>query len=131
MEEAFSHIAREYLGAHDVQEDEKEKEEEKIAASPGDFVKDLLLKPLRKSVPLLEGGLKPLVETPAFGCYHPLLKEQIISSSATHAVLAAITPSSIHALPRDMLVPEMRSTSPSCHGTISGTTACTSAGRWK
>ena len=76
VEEAFSHIAREYLGAHDVQEDEKEKEEEKIAASPGDFVKDLLLKPLRKSVPLLEGGLKPLVETPAFGCYHPLLKEQ-------------------------------------------------------
>ena len=73
VEEAFSYIAREYLGAREVEE----KEEEKITgASPGDFVKDLLLKPLRESVPLLKGGLKPLVETPAFGCYHPLLEEQ-------------------------------------------------------
>ena len=54
MEEAFSYIAR--IPERREVEERKEKEEEKIAASPGDFVKDLLLKPLRKSVPLLKAG---------------------------------------------------------------------------
>jgi len=78
VEEAFSYIAREYLGAKETVDKQQQKDIRTTTTTPGDFVQQLL-KPLRDSVPQLlnkDGGLKALVETPAFGCYHPLLDEK-------------------------------------------------------